>query len=209
MFMRKKVSAGQDIHPENAGEPAAAGPVLSGGAGTDEPVSDAVTDEVAEARTRVAELEAELLAQKEQLDKLRDELLRRAADFENFRKVKEREAMAAGTRALENTIRELLPFVDDIKRVLSNAPRILEITAEAKPYVEGVELLKRNFDNWLAGKGVTEIQSIGMKLDVEYHEAISMIEMPDIEPETIVEEYQTGYLLGQRVIRHARVIVAR
>ncbi len=209
MFMRKKVSAAQDIHPENAGEPAAAGQVLSGGAGTDEPVPDAVPAEVAEARTRVAELEAELSAQKEQLDKLRDELLRRAADFENFRKVKEREAMAAGTRALENTIRELLPFVDDIKRVLSNAPRILEITAEAKPYVEGVELLKRNFDNWLAGKGVTEIRSIGMKLDVEYHEAISMIEMPDTEPETIVEEYQTGYLLGQRVIRHARVIVAR
>jgi len=200
MFMRKKVSPGQDIHPENVGEPAAAG--------TEDSSPVAVPAEVAEARTRVAELEAELSAQKEQLDKLRDELLRRAADFENFRKVKEREAMAAGTKALENTIRELLPFIDDIKRVLSNAPRILEITPEAKPYVEGVELLKRNFDNWLAGKGVTEIRSIGMKLDVEYHEAISMIDMPDTEPETIVEEYQTGYLLGQRVIRHARVIVA-
>ncbi|MCF8382673.1 MAG: nucleotide exchange factor GrpE [Chlorobium sp.] len=206
--MRKKASAGQDIHPENVGEPAAAGSVSSGASGIDETVPVTVPAEEAEARKRVAELEAELSVQKEQLDKLRDELLRRAADFENFRKVKEREAMAAGTKALENTIRELLPFVDDIKRVLSNAPRILEITAEAKPYVEGVELLKRNFDNWLAGKGVTEIRSIGMKLDVEYHEAISMIEIPDTEPETIVEEYQTGYLLGERVIRHARVIVA-
>ncbi|MGB0131694.1 MAG: nucleotide exchange factor GrpE [Chlorobium sp.] len=201
MFMRKKVSASQDIQPENTGEQVAAGTEGSSPA--------AVPSEVTEARAKVAALEAELSVQKEQIDKLRDELLRRAADFENFRKVKEREAMAAGTKALENTIRELLPFVDDIKRVLLNAPRILEITAEAKPYVDGVELLKRNFDNWLAGKGVTEIRSIGMKLDVAYHEAISMVEMPDAEPETIVEEYQTGYLLGERVIRHARVIVAR
>ncbi|MBN1279630.1 MAG: nucleotide exchange factor GrpE, partial [Chlorobiaceae bacterium] len=46
-------------------------------------------------------------------------------------------------------------------------------------------------------------------LDVNFHEAISMIEVPDVEPETIVEEYQTGYLLGDKVIRHARVIVAK
>ncbi|WP_082678604.1 nucleotide exchange factor GrpE [Chlorobium limicola] len=208
MFMRKKVSADIDVHAENMTDPVVAGPG-SGPLPEDACASEAGREqEAGQYEVRIAELEAELAKQRDQLDKFRDELLRRAADFENFRKQKERESMMAGTRALESTIRELLPLMDDVKRVLQNAPRILEITSEAKPYVDGVELLKRNFDNWLEGKGVTEIKSLGMKLDVHYHEAISMIEVPDVESETIVEEYQTGYQLGDRVIRHARVIVA-
>lgn len=206
--MRKKVSADMDVHAENSTEPVVSGSVSSA-LPEDACAPEAGSgQEAGQYEVKIAELEAELAKQREQLDKFRDELLRRAADFENFRKQKERESMLAGTRALETTIRELLPLMDDVKRVLQNAPRILEITAEAKPYVDGVELLKRNFDNWLAGKGVTEIKSLGTKLDVHYHEAISVIEVPDVESETIVEEYQTGYQLGDRVIRHARVIVA-
>ncbi len=208
MFMRKKVSADIDVHAENMTDAVVAGPGSSP-LPEDASASEAGREqEAGQYEVKIAELEAELAKQRDQLDKFRDELLRRAADFENFRKQKERESMMAGTRALESTIRELLPLMDDVKRVLQNAPRILEITSEAKPYVDGVELLKRNFDNWLEGKGVTEIKSLGMKLDVHYHEAISMIEVPDVESETIVEEYQTGYQLGDRVIRHARVIVA-
>jgi len=207
--MRKKVSADQDLHAQENVQQAASEPGSACTEGADRGPSAALQDESAQQNARIAELEAELSAQREQLDKFRDELLRRAAEFENFRKIKERESQQAGTKALENTIRELLPLVDDLKRVLLNAPHILEITAEAKPYIDGVELLKRNFDKWLAGKGVSEIESVGRKLDVHFHEAISMIEVPGTEPEIIVEEYQTGYLLGERVIRHARVIVAK
>lgn len=158
---------------------------------------------------RITELEADLGRQKEQVEKYRDELLRRAADFENFRKQKERESMMASSRALENIIRELLPVVDDVKRVLANAPLNAEAASEAGPYIAGVELVKKNLDRWLEGKGVKAIESKGMKLDVNYHEAISQIDHPDAEPDTIIEEYQTGYLMGERVIRHAKVIVAR
>jgi molecular chaperone GrpE len=159
--------------------------------------------------SRVAELEAELDRQKEQVDKFRDELLRRAADFENFRKQKERESMMASSRALENIIREMLPVVDDVKRLLANAPQEAEAANAAGPFIAGVELVKKNLDRWLEEKGVKAIVSKGMKLDVNFHEAISQIEFPDAEPDTIIEEYQTGYLLGERVIRHAKVIVAR
>jgi molecular chaperone GrpE len=203
--MRKKVSAGEELHPETGIEKTVSAQQCC----SEEPSSAVLSDEAARQKTLIADLEAELARQKEQTEKFRDELLRRAAEFENFRKIKERESSQAGARALENTIRELLPLVDDLKRVLDNAPHILEITQEAKPYIDGVELLKRNFDKWLAGKGVTEIQSIGSKLDVHFHEAISMIDVPGTEPETVVEEYQTGYLLGDKVIRHARVIVAK
>ncbi|NTV92994.1 MAG: nucleotide exchange factor GrpE [Chlorobiaceae bacterium] len=158
---------------------------------------------------RIAELEAEVSSQKLQLDKYRDELLRRAAEFENFRKQKERESIMAGSRVLENLIREFLPMLDDVKRVLQHLPAVDEQSPEAKPYREGVELLKRNLDLWLAEKGVKEIESMGKKLDVMFHEAISLIEHPEAEPDTIVDEYQTGYLLGDKVIRHAKVIVAK
>ena len=158
---------------------------------------------------RIGELEAELNKQKEQSDKYRDELLRKAADFENFRKQKERETVMASSRALENIIRELLPIVDDVKRLLQHAPLSAEISNEARPYIEGVELVKKNLEKWLAEKGVNAIESKGMTLDVNFHEAISQVDHPEAEPDTIIEEYQTGYLLGEKVIRHAKVIVAR
>ena len=159
--------------------------------------------------SKIAELEIELNKQKEQADKYRDELLRKAADFENFRKQKERESMMASSRALENIIRELLPVVDDVKRVLQHAPLNAETSGEARLYIEGVELVKKNLEKWLDHKGVKAIESKGMKLDVNFHEAISQIDQPDAEPDTIIEEYQTGYLLGDKVIRHAKVIVAK
>ncbi|MFZ4620253.1 MAG: nucleotide exchange factor GrpE [Bacteroidota bacterium] len=161
------------------------------------------------AAARIAELESELNQQKEQVGKYRDEVLRKAADFENFRKQKEREAMMASSRALENVIRGLLPVVDDVKRILANAPVESEKAGEARPYIEGVEMVKKNLERWLAEKGVKAIESKGMKLDVNFHEAISQVDCPEAESEMIIDEYQTGYLLGEKVIRHAKVIVAR
>ena len=165
--------------------------------------------EVEPSAARIAELEAELEVQREQVNKYRDEVLRRAADFENFRRQKERETMMAASRSLENSIRELLPVVDDIKRLLQHAPQSSELSSEARPYIEGVELVKKNLEKWFAEKGVIAIDSIGAKLDVDFHEAISQVDHPEMEPDTIIEEYQTGYLLGEKVIRHAKVIVAR
>jgi len=158
---------------------------------------------------RIAELEMERDRHREQAEKFRDELLRKAADFENFRKQKEREAMLASSRALENIVRELLPLIDDVKRVLTHAQMNSETSSYARPYIEGVELLKKNLDRWLEQKGVTAIESKGLKLDVNFHEAISQIDHPEAESDTIIDEYQTGYLLGDKVIRHAKVIVAR
>jgi len=160
-------------------------------------------------RSKIDELECEVARQQEQAGKLRDELMRRAADFENFRKQKEREAAMSSSRALEHVIRELLPLVDDLHRVLAHTPSEPEKGGDVKPFVDGVELIRKNLDKWLEEKGVKAIESKGLKLDVNFHEAISQIDHPEAEPETIIEEYQTGYLLGDRVIRHAKVIVAR
>ena len=70
-------------------------------------------------------------------------------------------------------------------------------------------MVKKNLEKWLDYKGVQAIESKGMKLDVNFHEAISQVDHPDVEPDTIIEEYQTGYVLGDKVIRHSKVIVAK
>jgi len=156
-----------------------------------------------------ADMEAEIAARDAEIQKLREEVMRRAAEFENFRKQKEREAAQSGTRMLENTVRDLLPLIDDLKRLMSHIPAEMQEMAEAKPFIEGVELIRKNFMSLLENKGVKEIEAKGKVLDVNFHEAITQIDAPGAEPDTIVEEYQTGYTLGDRVIRHAKVIVAR
>ncbi|NTW51065.1 MAG: nucleotide exchange factor GrpE [Chlorobiaceae bacterium] len=156
-----------------------------------------------------ADMEAEIVTLNEQVAKLRGELLRRAAEFENFRKQKEREAALASSRTLENNVRDLLPILDDLKRLMHHIPAELQAMAEARPFTEGVELIRKNFSTWLEGKGVREIESKGKILDVNFHEAITQIDAPGVEPDTIIEDYQTGYTIGDRVIRHAKVIVAR
>jgi molecular chaperone GrpE len=156
-----------------------------------------------------ADMEAEIAARDAEIQKLREEVMRRAAEFENFRKQKEREAAQSGVRMLENTVRDLLPLIDDLKRLMSHIPAEMQEMAEAKPFIEGVELIRKNFMSLLENKGVKEIEAKGKVLDVNFHEAITQIDAPGAEPDTIVEEYQTGYTLGDRVIRHAKVIVAR
>ena len=212
--MTKKATDGKESYKENFEErerndiPDAS--ALPEGTFSDwELVQDVPETGAASAVSRIVELETELSKQKEQAEKYRDELLRKAADFENFRKQKEREAMLASSRTLENIIREILPVVDDVKRVLQHAPLNAELSGEARLYIEGVELVKKNLEKWLDQKGVKAIESKGMKLDVNFHEAISQIDKPEVESDTIIDEYQTGYLLGEKVIRHSKVIVAR
>ncbi|MGB7510463.1 MAG: nucleotide exchange factor GrpE [Pelodictyon phaeoclathratiforme] len=207
--MTKKVMDEQESHKEYLDEILQSGEVQGDTVPEVEWSQGQSSPEGESAEARIAELETELARQKEQAGKYRDELLRRAADFENFRKQKEREAMMASSRALENIIRELLPVIDDVKRLLDHAPLSAERSSEARPYIEGVEMVKKNLEKWLDEKGVKAIASIGTMLDVNFHEAISQIDFPDAEPDMIVDEYQTGYLLGERVIRHAKVIVAR
>ncbi len=155
------------------------------------------------------EAQGEIETLNQQVARLREELIRRAADFENFRKQKERETALASTRSLENSVRDLLPMLDDLKRLMHHIPAELQAMDAAKPFIEGVELIRKNFSAWLVSKGVREIEANGQTLDVNVHEAITQIDHPDAEPDTVVEEYQSGYTLGDRVIRHAKVIVAR
>ncbi len=194
---RKPVQNGEAVPEPQQAEPAVGQNAVQPEAGLSREPAEA-----ASGQSQADELNA-------QIARLREELVRRAAEFENFRKQKEREAAQTATRSLENTVRDLLPLLDDLKRLMHHIPEGLQASEEAKPFIAGVELIRKNFVSWLESKGVREIDARGQKLDVNFHEAITQIDHPDAESDTIVDEYQAGYTLGDRVIRHAKVIVAK
>ncbi|ANT64424.1 nucleotide exchange factor GrpE [Prosthecochloris sp. CIB 2401] len=174
-----------------------------------EPMENIESVEVSEEDPRIAELQKALDDSQRQVEKLREDLVRYAADFENFRKQKEREARVAGERAVENLMREILPVVDDVDRVMQHSAATLSNSDQARPFVEGVELLRKNLMNWLDKKGVKKIEAQGQKMDVNFHEAITQLDHPDAEPDTVIEEYQAGYMLGEKVLRHSKVVVSK
>lgn len=171
--------------------------------------AEKLQEELMRKRTECEKLKKELQESRDEAGRLKEELIRKAAEFENFRRQKEKEVQMAGTRALEKTIKELLPVIDDVNRLVEHAPEVLDISDDARPYVDGVELLRKNLFRWLEEKGVSTIDAVGKKMDVNFHEAITMVENPDVEADTVIEEFQAGYLLGEKVLRHAKVVVAR
>jgi len=152
----------------------------------------------------------EKIAQVEQeRDMFKDQLYRKAADYENFRRQKEREAAALLKFAEEGIIKKLLPTLDDLERVIKNADKFLAGNPDAKIYVDGVKLIHQKLLKTLEERGVKKIESVGKKFDVNYHEALTQQPTNDVEPETIVEEFESGYMLHDKVIRHAKVVVAK
>ncbi|MFQ3597924.1 MAG: nucleotide exchange factor GrpE [Chloroherpetonaceae bacterium] len=152
----------------------------------------------------------EKLAQVEQeRDTFKDQLYRKAADYENFRRQKEREAAAFLKFAEEGIIKKLLPTLDDLERVIKSADKFLAGNPDAKIYVDGVKLVQQKLLKTLEERGVTRIESLGKKFDIAYHEALTQMPTSDVEPDTIVDEFEAGYVLHDKVIRHAKVVVAK
>lgn len=170
------------------------------------------TSEISDAESEKSELDVlkEKLAQVEQeRDAFKDQLYRKAADYENFRRQKEREVAAYLKYAEEGVIKKLLPTLDDLERVIKNADKFLADNPDAKIYVDGVKLVQQKMLKTLEERGVTRIESLGKKFDVAYHEALTQMPKSDVAPETIVDEFEAGYMLHDKVIRHAKVVVAK
>lgn len=143
---------------------------------------------------------------------LQDQLLRRAAEFQNYRRRAESDRAAAEHRGREAALLPLLDVFDDLRRSLDAARRVTAQEAPTAAFdalAEGVELVYRKFEDALAGLGVHQIETSGQPFDVDLHEAVLQQPAPDGEASgTVLAEIQPGYTLGERVLRHARVIVA-
>jgi molecular chaperone GrpE len=136
-------------------------------------------------------------------DEYLDALQRLKAEFDNFRKRTENERAAQAARASEALVKELLPVLDDLERALVAAEEHEEAKLE-----DGVRLVHRSLADLLSRVGLTEIDTDGA-FDPHVHEALLAQPVDGAEPGSVVQVLQKGYLLGDRVLRPARVVVAQ
>ena len=144
---------------------------------------------------------------------LRDQLLRRAAEFQNYRRRTEADRAEADRQSRATVLLPLLEVYDDLRRSLDAARRVAGQDAGAASFdalSQGVDLVYRKFEGVLDRFGVTPIETAGVPFDVDEHEAVMQQPAPGGEPSgTVLAEVQPGYRLGERVLRHASVIVAQ
>ncbi|MGH9456928.1 MAG: nucleotide exchange factor GrpE [Thermoanaerobaculia bacterium] len=141
-------------------------------------------------------------AVREEVEKLRNQYLRSRADFENFRRRAEREKADYFRYALADTLRELLPILDNFERALAAA-------GDAPPeFRTGVEMIHKQLADTLQRAGLQTINPLGEPFDPSYHEAIAREESSEAAPNSVIDVMQKGYLLHDRLLRPALVRVA-
>jgi molecular chaperone GrpE len=138
----------------------------------------------------------------EEKNDLLDRLLRRQAEFDNFRRRAERERADVLEYANTETVRSILPILDDFERALK-----VETTG-SKEYARGMELIHQRLSDALKKLGLEPISAKGLKFDPHVHHAVEMTETDQVEDHTILEEYQRGYNFRGRMLRPAMVKVA-
>lgn len=174
-----------------------------------EPFEETTTAQAGEITDEEQEIEAlkTLLQQKaDEVEKEKKEYLFLMAEFDNFRKRTVRERADLIKSASEKVLAGLLPIVDDFERGL-DATRDLD---NADAVREGMQLIYNKFIKYLADNGVKAIDSTGATFDTELHEAVAMIPADDTTPKGIVKDtVLKGYMLNDKVLRHAKVVVAQ
>lgn len=143
---------------------------------------------------------AQQLAQEN--DSLNDALLRERADAMNVRKRAEEDRLKMGGFYKAMVVKELLPTIDNFERALKSLPKDLE----GNDFIAGIEKTVKQFGATLKKLGVERIKTVGEHFDPNLHEAVTM-EEGDGEHEIVSEELQSGYIMGEEVIRHAMVRV--
>ncbi len=138
-------------------------------------------------------------------DRMREQLLRIAADFDNFRKRSRKEIEEVRRRAIEDTLREILPVIDDLERASGAISEASEVSAVS----QGVQMVLRSFADVASRLGLQRIPTVGEQFDPTRHDAMQQQETTEHAPGTIVAEVVPGYYLGERLLRPAMVVVAK
>lgn len=153
---------------------------------------------------QLEELQKMLAAKAEEAKGLQEKYLRLAAEFENYKKLSLREQRESSLFANERILKDLLPIIDNLER----AVRAAKDSPSGNGLLQGVELTLKQFSETLAKFGVTAIPSIGEPFDPAHHQAVTRLESATQPENTVVEEYQKGYRLHERILRAAMVAVA-
>ena len=156
--------------------------------------------------TAEEKLEKELETVKKQVEEQKDKYLRLSAEFDNYRKRTLKEKAELIKNGGEKAITSILPILDDLERALQN----MQKAEDVKAIYDGVDLIYQKFLKELSHEGLKKMEPVGESFDTDYHEAIALVPSPSEEQKgKVLDCVQTGYMLNDKVIRHAKVVVAQ
>lgn len=160
-------------------------------------IEDIFSKEIAELRNTNESLQKEV-------SEYKDKLLRKAAEFENYKRRTENDQINLITFAAESFILKVLPVYDDLERSLQH----IEDKNTLEAVKEGLKMVYNKFGKILEEQGIKKIEAKGKPFDVHYHEALMQKKVEGVEPHVVLEEVETGYMYRDKVIRHSKVIVS-
>tara|TARA_R110000823_G_scaffold28045_83_gene81704 strand:+ start:2984 stop:3637 length:654 start_codon:yes stop_codon:yes gene_type:complete len=172
---------------------------------------DPGSEDAAESRPETEQSEAQsATGEVEQLTtdlaNAKDQVLRTHAEMQNLRRRMERDVENAHKYALEKFVGELLPVVDNLERSIQ---AMADVDGDFKAVSDGIELTLKSFQDVLARFKVEAVDPGGEAFNPDLHQAMSMLEVPDVKPNTVIDVFQKGYTLNGRLIRPAMVVVAK
>jgi molecular chaperone GrpE len=197
-----------DEQPGAAPEPrpASAAPEDASDVEVDPDVAPAA-EESAPPELRIQELEVALAQKTKEHEATREQLLRLMADFDNYRKRMTRQHEEARQFATADLVLALLPGLDNLERALNAARQ--DIAPSSALIAEGVNMVLRQLKEALGKVGVREVQTQGLPFDPTRHEAVDIVSVPASDDGLVMDEVQHGYLLHERLLRPAKVVVGR
>ena len=193
----QKVENAEEQTVENAAEATAADNAASEATeATAEEAETATAEPVDERDARLAELEAQVAAQK-------DQYLRLYAEFDNYKKRTLKEKAELIQTAGKNVLEQMLPLIDDVERAMASVK-----TAESVDGVkEGVDLIYNKFVKFLDSNNVKEIETVGLPFNTDFHEAVAQVPMGEDKKGVVIDCTQKGYVMGEKVVRFAKVVI--
>lgn len=170
----------------------------------EEVANEQANEQPGEECTEEEKLQNQLNEANEKIATLEDKYLRQVAEFDNYRKRTLKEKAELIKNGGEKTIESILPVLDDFERALANMAK----DDNAQEILTGVELIYNKFMGILKQNGLQKIETQGEDFNTDYHEAIAMVPTPDESLKgKVLDCVQTGYMLNDKVIRHAKVAV--
>jgi len=166
------------------------------------------TESVAAPLDPLAQLQSDVNAAKSEVAEWQDRFLRKAAEFENFRKRMEKEKSETASQAKGSVLADFLPILDACERALKSFGESQNPPAGLQQYREGVELLYKQMFDTMGRLGVVPVEAAGKPFDPHLHEALSREVTLELEENTVTHELRRGYMFRDKLLRPAQVVVA-